>query len=58
MQSSHPDPGKRADEAKKRATKDGLYHVYEQQKIVNTAPVNATKKTTTATKKTSTAKKK
>lgn len=58
MMSSHPDSGKRADAAKKRATKDGLYHVYEQQKIVNTAPVAATKKTTTATKKTSTAKKK
>lgn len=58
MMSSHPDSGKRADEAKKRATKDGLYHAYEQQKIVNTAPVTAAKKTTAATKKTSTAKKK
>ena len=58
MMSSHPDSGKRADDAKKKATKDGLYHVYEQQKIVNTAPVTSTKKTTTATKKTSTAKKK
>lgn len=58
MMSSHPDSGKRADDAKKKATKDGLYHVYEQQKIVNAAPVTSTKKTTTATKKTSTAKKK
>ncbi|MCV2484106.1 M48 family metalloprotease [Flavobacterium sp. SH_e] len=55
MESNHPDPGKRADEAKKRATKDGLYKPYVQQQIVNTAPVKATtstvKKTTTATKK-------
>ncbi|KAF2081260.1 M48 family metalloprotease [Flavobacterium sharifuzzamanii] len=58
MMSSHPDSGKRADGAKKQATKDGLYHAYEQQKIVNTAPVTATKKTATTTKKTSTAKKK
>ncbi|TDW47239.1 putative metalloprotease [Flavobacterium sp. 270] len=52
MMSSHPDSGKRADEAKKKATKDGLYKAYVQQKIVNTAPVAA--KTTTkkaATKK-------
>ena len=58
MMSSHPDSGKRADAAKKKATKEGLYHAYEQQKIVNTAPVTATKKTSTTTKKTSTAKKK
>ena len=58
MMSSHPDSGKRADAAKKRAAKDGLYHAYEQQKIVNTAPVTAAKKTTAATKKTSIAKKK
>lgn len=38
MMSSHPDSGKRADDAKKRATKDGLYNAYVQQKIVNTAP--------------------
>ncbi|MFD1601739.1 M48 family metalloprotease [Flavobacterium artemisiae] len=57
MQSSHPDSGKRADEAKKRATKDGLYKAYEQQKIDNTAPVVKTtaKKATTPKK---TAKKK
>jgi putative metalloprotease len=56
MVSSHPDSGKRADAAKKRATKDGLYHTYEQQKIVNTAPVKATK--TTTKKTTATTKKK
>ena len=55
MMSSHPDSGKRADDAKKKATKDGLYHAYVQQKIDNTAPVKA--KTTTTAKKT-TAKKK
>jgi len=58
MMSSHPDSGKRADTAKKKATKDGLYHAYEQQKINNTAPVTQTKKATTTTKKKSTAKKK
>jgi len=47
MMSSHPDSGKRADDAKKRATKDGLYKEYVQQKIVNTA--SATSKTTTKT---------
>ena len=58
MKSSHPDAGKRADEAKKRAVKDGLYKDYVQQKIVNTAPVKATTTTTkTATKKTTTKKK-
>ncbi|CAM3666107.1 M48 family metalloprotease [Flavobacterium chungbukense] len=54
MMSSHPDSGKRADDAKKRATKDGLYKVYVQQKIVNTAPVKTTAKApvkNTATKK-------
>jgi putative metalloprotease len=54
MMSSHPDSGKRADGAKKRATKDGLYKAYIQQKIDNTAPVKV--KTTTTTTKT-TAKK-
>ncbi|MFC0776641.1 M48 family metalloprotease [Flavobacterium sp. HJSW_4] len=57
MMSSHPDSKKRADDAKKRAEKDGLYKPYVQQKIVNTAPVTTTKKATTTTKKT-TAKKK
>lgn len=59
MMSSHPDSQQRAEDAKKRAEKDGLYKPYVQQKIVNTAPV-ATKTTTkkaTTTKKT-TAKKK
>lgn len=46
MMSSHPDAGKRADDAKKRAVKDGLYKAYVQQKIVNTAPVKLTTKTT------------
>lgn len=55
MKSSHPDPGKRADEAKKRATKDGLFKAYVQQEIVNTPPVTTTAKTTT--KKTTTKKK-
>ncbi|SFD70392.1 M48 family metalloprotease [Flavobacterium phragmitis] len=59
MMSSHPDSGKRADEAKKRATKDGLYKEYVQQKIVNTAPVVPAAKTATkATAKKTTTKKK
>ncbi|AYN05109.1 MULTISPECIES: M48 family metalloprotease [unclassified Flavobacterium] len=45
MMSSHPDPKQRAEDAKKRAEKDGLYKPYVQQKIVNTIPV--AKKTTT-----------
>jgi putative metalloprotease len=59
MMSSHPDSKQRAEDAKARAEKDGLYKVYVQQKIVNTAPV-ATKTTTkkaTTTKKTTTKKK-
>lgn len=59
MMSSHPDSKQRAEDAKKRAEKDGLYKPYVQQKIVNTAPV-ATKTTTkkaTTTKKTTTKKK-
>ncbi|MDY0987502.1 M48 family metalloprotease [Flavobacterium sp. CFBP9031] len=55
MMSSHPDSGKRADDAKKKATKDGLYKAYVQQKIVNTPPVTTSAKTTT--KKTTTKKK-
>jgi putative metalloprotease len=55
MVSSHPDSGKRADDAKKRATKDGLYKAYVQQKIVNTAP--AKKATKAPAKKTTTKKK-
>jgi len=59
MMSSHPDSQQRAEDAKKRAEKDGLYKPYVQQKIVNTAPV-ATKTTTkkaATTKKTTTKKK-
>lgn len=56
MKSSHPDPGKRADDVKKRATKEGLYHVYEQQKIDNSAPIKA-KTPTKATVKKATKKK-
>ncbi|WP_029272211.1 M48 family metalloprotease [Flavobacterium sp. KJJ] len=55
MMSSHPDSGKRADDAKKRAVKDGLYKAYVQQKIVNTVPAKASAKTTA--KKTTTKKK-
>lgn len=53
MMSSHPDSKKRADDAKKRAEKDGVYKLYVQQKIVNTAPVKkaAAKKTTAKKKK-------
>lgn len=54
MMSSHPDSQKRADDAKARAEKDGLYKAYVQQKIVNTAPAPAKKpaaKKTTAKKK-------
>lgn len=57
MMSSHPDSGKRADEAKKRATKDGLYKAYVQQKIDNSTPVKAKPATKTTAKK-ATAKKK
>lgn len=53
MMSSHPDSNQRADDAKARAEKDGLYKPYVQQKIVNTVPA---KKKTTA-KKTTTKKK-
>lgn len=55
MMSSHPDSQLRADNAKARAEKDGLYKLYVQKPIVNTLP----KKTAaTAKKKTTTAKKK
>ncbi|MCD0471168.1 M48 family metalloprotease [Flavobacterium sp. JAS] len=53
MMSSHPDSKQRAEDAKKRAEKDGLYKPYVQQKIVNTAPA----KKATTTKKTTTKKK-
>ncbi|MDX6182310.1 M48 family metalloprotease [Flavobacterium sp. Fl-77] len=54
MMSSHPDSKKRAEDAKMRAEKDGMYKPYVQQKIVNTVPVPAKKK---AVKKTATKKK-
>ncbi|QDW18775.1 M48 family metalloprotease [Flavobacterium sp. KBS0721] len=57
MMSSHPDSKQRAEDAKKRAEKDGLYKPYVQQKIVNTAPVSKTTKKATTTKKTATKKK-
>ncbi|MFQ6603494.1 M48 family metalloprotease [Flavobacterium sp. C3NV] len=59
MMSSHPDSQQRAEDAKKRAEKDGLYKPYVQQKIVNTAPVatKTTAKKATTTKKTTTKKK-
>lgn len=58
MMSSHPDSGKRADAAKKKATKDGLYNAYIQQKIDNTAPVKAkTPAKAAPAKKTATKKK-
>lgn len=56
MMSSHPDSQQRAEDAKKRAEKDGVYKVYVQQKIVNTVPAKATTKKTT-TKKATTKKK-
>jgi len=44
MASSHPDSNERADAAKARAEKDGLYKPYVQQKIINGAlPVVKTK---------------
>lgn len=53
MMSSHPDSNQRADDAKARAEKDGLYKPYVQQKIVNTVPVvkKTTAKKVTAKKK-------
>jgi putative metalloprotease len=55
MMSSHPDSKQRADDAKARAEKDGLYKLYVQQKPVVKAPA---KKATTTKKKTTTTKKK
>jgi putative metalloprotease len=57
MMSSHPDSKKRADDAKARAEKDGVYKPYVQQKIYNTVPKAATVKKTTTTNKTTTKKK-
>ena len=50
MMSSHPDSKERAEDAKERAEKDGLYKPYVQGKIVNTA-VKTVAKTTTKKKK-------
>jgi putative metalloprotease len=44
MMSSHPDSKERADNAKARAEKDGLYKPYVQQKIVNTVVKTPAKK--------------
>lgn len=49
MMSSHPDSKKRADDAKARAEKDGVYKPYVQQKIDNTVPKAATVKKTPTT---------
>jgi len=57
MMSSHPDSQQRAEDAKKRAEKDGVYKAYVQQKIVNTVPAKATTTKKTTTKKTTTKKK-
>lgn len=57
MMSSHPDSKQRADDAKKRAEKDGVYKAYVQQKIVNTVPAKTTTTKKTTTKKTTTKKK-
>jgi len=57
MMSSHPDSQQRAEDAKKRAEKDGVYKAYVQQKIVNTVPAKATTAKKTTTKKTTTKKK-
>ncbi|WP_291142486.1 M48 family metalloprotease [Flavobacterium sp. UBA7680] len=51
MMSSHPDSKKRADDAKARAEKDGVYKPYVQQKIDNTVPKKTTTKKTTTKKK-------
>ena len=56
MMSSHPDSQLRADTAKARAEKDGLYKAYVQKPIINGALPVA--KTTTTKKKTTTTKKK
>ena len=58
MLSSHPDPKDRAEKAKKRAEKDGVYKAYVQKAISNKATVTkaTTKKATT--KKATTKKKK
>ena len=57
MMSSHPDSKQRADDAKARAEKDGLYKPYVQKPIVNTLPKATTAKKATTTKKKTTKKK-
>ena len=42
MMSSHPDPKERAEKAKARAEKDGLYKAYVQKTINNKAVVTKT----------------
>ncbi|WP_281228183.1 M48 family metalloprotease [Flavobacterium aquiphilum] len=58
MMSSHPDSNLRADTAKARAEKDGVYKTYTKKPIVNGAlPVKKTTTKTTTTKKKTTTKK-
>ena len=61
MMSSHPDSKERADNAKKRAEKDGLYKPYVHKMPEVVVPAKTATKTTTtkktATKKTTTTKK-
>lgn len=60
MMSSHPDSKERAENAKKRAEKDGLYKAYIHKMPVVTKPKTTTKKTvkkTSTTKTTTTTKK-
>ena len=51
MMSSHPDSGERAEVAKQRAEKDGLYKPYVQKKAVVVAKTTTVKKTVTKKKK-------
>jgi putative metalloprotease len=51
MMSSHPDSKERAESAKQRAEKDGLYKPYVQQKVVVATKTTTTKKTATKKKK-------
>jgi len=58
MMSSHPDSNLRADTAKARAEKDGVYKAYTKKPIVNGAlPVKKTTTKATTTKKKTTTKK-
>ena len=61
MMSSHPDSKERAEKARKRAEKEGLYKAYVHKMPVVAKPkttTTTTKKTTTTTKKTTTTTKK